>query len=332
MKLNDISELIRKHAWLIVTAVLIVILLVLAIVSLSPKNPRNPKQSLPRPDFESQNSQTLKMETKNIALPQNAPKSLPVYGTNYNQDLVETAPQMAQKLGLNNPAIDVNDSSSGKGILYTNDNNDALIVYPNNLTYQRVINSTGDNNFGNLEALKKDALSTFSSLGLKTNFSPPTQTTYYSANDDFVSETTDPNQASLLKITFYYQIENTEVYNPKNSVSATFNKSGQLTNLAYYNLPLGIPTNPYQLLSAQQALEELQSGKSTLVALTPSNNYTIPPPTITNADINTAQLAYFFTPSTETIQPIWIFKGQGGENLNLTFAIPAIESQFFTQP
>lgn len=331
MNLTNLSQSIKQYSWIIITVALIIFFLTLAFIGLTPKT-STPEQTLEKPNLEIFTNKTQSLETQNVSLPQNYPKSLPVYTANYNQDLTRTAPQISKKLGFTNSPTNVTDASSGNGQLYTSENNDAFIIYPNNFTYQRVVNNPANNNFGSIQNNKKDALNLISSLGLSANFAPESTATYLKLNDDFLAETQNPSEASLLKITFYYQISNIPVYNPKNTVSATFNKAGQLTNLTYFNLPLGSTSSPYQIITPKQALQSLQNGTASLVELTPPNNYTIPPQNIKSANIKTALLAYYLTPTSQTIQPVWVFKGLGDQDINLSYAVPAIDPKFFTQP
>ena len=307
------------------------VLLTLAFISLSPKTPTT-QQTLEKPDLEILSQKTQSFETQNVSLPQNYPASLPVYSTNYSQDITESAPEISTKLGFTNPPIDVSDALSGNGQLYTNENNDALIIYPRNFTYQRIVNNPTDNNFGNVEKDKKDALNLISSLGLPSDFAPQSREVYLKATDDFLEETEDPAEASLLKITFYYQISGLPVFNPKYLVSATFNKAGQLTNLTYFSLPLGSASNAYQITTPQQALQELQNGTASLIELAPPNNYTVPPQNIKSASLESAELAYYLSPGAQTMQPVWIFKGTGDQGLELSYAVPAIDQKHFTRP
>lgn len=331
MNLNNLSQSLKQYSWLIITVVLITVLLTLALISLTSKTTKLGGQTLEKPNLEVLINKTQSLQTQNISLPKSYPVSLPVYTASYNQNLAQTAPQISTKLGFTNPPADVTDASSGKGQLYTTDNNDALLIYPNNLTYQRVVNNPADNNFGSIENDKKEALNLISSLGLSTSFAAKSTVTYLKLNDDFLTETQNPSEASLLKVTFYYQISNLPVYNPKNAVSATFNKAGQITNLTYFNLPLGPTNGTYTLITPQQAIQTLQNGNASLIGITTPNNYTIPPQAISNANIQAAQLAYYLAPNSQSIQPVWILNGTG-DGISLSYAVPAIDPKFFTQP
>lgn len=320
--LNELTLTLNKNRWALVSSILGLAFLVVVIYSFSAKRQGAQPPSPTPPTFPVQTITTVQFSKDNLTQNENYSRKLPIYTVTDSPSLVTNSGSLSQKLGFNSQPQDLNDISQGRGLIYENKNG-SLVIYPSMLTFQKYgtdqTAGTQDVSF-----LHQKAIDFISSLGLSINFSSNPSVTYSVARGEFQEKTTDSQKANLTTITLSYELSGVPVIFERNQTTVTFNSSGDITKLVYAQFPSVKEESVYPVAPAQAALQQLLSGKGSLINLSTQNNYEGTPQTIKNINLESQTLAYYLENKATTIQPIWIFLGTSDAKAEVKYAVPAI--------
>lgn len=334
-KLSTVANLLKNLAWVFAVLILILFLLFLIFFSFSVRKEKSVINPITQPVFESTITKINQLNTQELALPKDIPKTLPVFQIDASNNLLNIASTLAQKLGFKESPVKVTDINLGEGLIYSKKGS-ALGVFRNEISYQRITSAVLKGAFKDIDNLKKEALGFFSGLGLVGNFSEEPKVSYYRLVDEFSIQTHDLNEANLVKINFHYEVEGHEVISARREVSATFDKEGNLTKAVYYSFNAGQAVNNYPIISSQEALQVLTTGRGSLIKVSPQNELSPLPKALGQVNIKKTYLGYYL-PSEDQglIQPVWVFAGEGpidDQRIEVVYAVPAISERFLITP
>lgn len=325
--LDTIANLFRSYKWLIICIILGAV--AIGIIAAQLTFQKSPKVTSNPLNLENLGSKSIQLELdSNFKYPQKYPKELPIYFKK-STSFVDSQTQVAQKLGFSQSPIRLDDANLGSGIVYSNEDG-ALSIYPHQISYHRYPKeNTGSANFPDPKELKSKALNFISSLGLTTNFAQDFQTNYLKAQDEFVSRTEDPKEATRIQIELKYELSGIEVLNTKNNTTVTFDRGGNILKFVYVQFSAEPSTQNYNIISPEDAKNILNTSPA-LVKITTSNNFEPLEEPVASAVITEATLAYYLNyKNNDPIQPVWIFRGKSKASQNteatLYYAVPAIK-------
>src|SRR3989344_2446260 len=121
MTLANITEIIKKVAWIFAAILLITLLLVLIYLRNSDKKEDLKVVLIEKPKIEFLQIGTSKFETKNLSLPKNPPTTLSIFNV-YPKNFLNEASITADRLDFKNLPKNLEDATFGKGLLFSNEN------------------------------------------------------------------------------------------------------------------------------------------------------------------------------------------------------------------
>lgn len=329
IKLTTLAGVIRKIAPFAVVILLATILIILIRLRYSPKEP---PLTIQKPRLEALPGQVREFDLGQLNPPGRSPDKMPIYSLQAAKSLLDQTSSLATRLGFANSPQPIEDINLGKGLIYT-DSNAALIVYREVLTYQRIKPPETSTKLSS-QGLKTKAIEILNSLDQTLAQTEPQISYWQISGEDFAE--TSPGLAIFVEFTFPGQIAGFPVISAIATRKVTLDMAGNLSKLSQRNFQVGATLNEVKILSFQKALELLQRGNATIVAIKGTGDDTSQLQQLTRVSLTEAYLAYYLESQTSaTIQPVWVFEGLGQVKnvlVTLTFAIPAIDPQFFNQP
>ncbi|OGD95986.1 hypothetical protein A3B52_03015 [Candidatus Curtissbacteria bacterium RIFCSPLOWO2_01_FULL_41_28] len=338
INLTTAAAACKKFVWVLSLILLIGFLIFLMFYRFSPKTlPREIPKPIEKPAFETFPGEASQFITDRLSTPTNIPKTLPIYRLTLRESLLPNANFFASKLGFRNPPKELNDVTFGQGLLFSKEDG-ALSVYQDIISYQEFITEPQIGQFDETR-LKIKALEFISGLGiLTTNInlqSEPTVTYQKLAGEGF-APTKDPNLANFVNFIFNYTLEGLKVVGNISDLRITLTPAGDVVRLTFRSFGAEAETDGYLLMEFQDALKLLLNNQGSLIKVSGEQEDVEVSRNFGRVSLNNTYLAYYLsTKQPDTIQPIWVFEGESIINslpVNVTFAVPAIESKFLKAP
>jgi len=330
MNLTSIATAIKNYKWLILCLIIVWILAIISVANLL-SHPKQNGPTISPPSFEPQVIKTQSFSQNQLTLNQNYPKQLTIYNITGESSLVSQSSTIAAKLGFDTKPESLADINLGDGQSYANDSS-SLTIYPQVLSYQKYGNYSQTKGSQNIDVLRQKAVNFISSLGLPINFSNDTEVTYKIVSDEFTTVTQDPQQANLTTITLNREFSGIPVTFAQYFTQVTFDSQGNIVKVVYSQFPNTSAGPTYNIIDPKTALQELSAGRGVLLRAESLSSYESTPTNIPTVDLQSTNLSYFLNAKDKTVQPIWIFKGKAEDGTITTYAVPAIDPKFFTQP
>lgn len=333
--LINTANIIKK-----IIAPLVVILLILLLIFLiyfrffttDQKTQKLPILDKPQLDALPQSTSTF--NTSQIAFPQNTPASLPVYKIISAPNLQQSSDLIAQKLRFSQKPEELNDVNFGKVLFYSN-GQATLLIYERALTYVDNSRLPSEGKISNIPELKNQAQNLLSSLGLQiSTLNEPSITFSKKINNEVVNTNTD--DADFINFEYTHSISGVPVLTPTLPISITFNSNGDLIFLAYRVLEQLQTLPEYPLIEGEKALKKLTSRDGSLINIQEPEEVSVLPSNLESVTLKNAYLTYYLpTKIPEILQPFWVFEGEtivAGENVAVTYTVPAVDENFLTNP
>ena len=341
--LNTTVSTVKKI--LILLAIFVIVVSLISLIWLRFKTADNgskqvSSEEIEPPKFTKTAFITKQFDTQKLSLPQNTPKTLLAYKSSGGSDFLNKAPSLAQQLGFNQPPTETTDAIVGKKLFYDNQNI-YLSIFQNGFSYSNFATQlTGSGRFAGPDELKNTAMSFISNAGIQADVSDEYSTRYYQSSGEFEELVNNPENANIIEIILHYQISGLKVIGQNIDVYARFNKLSELRELVFNQFNPGEESGSYPVITVEEAVKQLVAGKGNLVNAVSPSDYTPIPKQINRVNLQKVYLAYNMPPKNgQTIQPVWVFEGTStlnGKEAFLTYAVPAINSEFFenipTQP
>lgn len=328
--LTSIATFFKKSAPSLLFALLITFTIFLIVLRLAPKKSTQELASLNPPVFEVISGNTSTFNTQRLDSPKEAPNQLSAYSLNSPKNFLDESQNLATKIGFTNQPQPLRDISHGEGLLYSNERG-SLIVYKEIIIFQQSLGKPLPNRLS-VEELKTKAASFLSNLGQSVD---PTRLkiTYSKISGEDLVETPDLTQAVLVNFTFNYRVDGLPVIGPFATTSINLDFGGNITAFNIRRFAIGTKVAQYPILNFNSALTALRAGNGKLILAAGNIRDDTALQQISAVSLKTAYLGYYLPGKIpETIQPVWIFEGQGEQDdeplIELTFAVPAIEEKY----
>ena len=333
-----IAAAFSKKLGLILAAVLLIgFLLFLIIYRFSPQPlPKEAPKPIEKIAFETFPGRASQFITDRLSKPANIPQTLPIYKLSLGESFLSNANSLASKLGFKNPSKELNDVTFGQGLLFSKEDG-ALSIYKDIITYQKYISqSRATGQFDEIR-LKIKALDFISGLDIpttNTNLQSEPTATYQKFSGESLAPTKNPAQANFITFNFNYALEGLKVVGNISDLRITLSPSGEVARLIFKLFKATREPDDYPILGFANALKMLLNNQGSLINVTGQREDIETAKNLGEVTLNNAYLAYYLpTKQPDIIQPVWIFEGESKiDNLpvNVTFAVPAIESKYLS--
>ncbi len=337
MNLTAAASLAKKILLPLAVLLLVIFLVSLIYWQFSNKNQAEviPQQKIEQAELKNVKVKVDQFNVANLKKPNNLPKSIAVPQITKDQNFTDLSQQLAAKLGFTNKPLTLEDIAVGRKLVYQNESG-YFSTFENGFSYNKFSKNQVSPQPKSTDDLKNESLNFLKGLGLNNQFSPQSKFIYFKTQGEFETIVKEPQNADRTAVNFFYEISGLKILNQV-AASASFDKQNQLTGVSYYHLSLGTPTGNYPVTTFEDAVNSLQLGKGSLIEATPTYNTDSPlPQSFKNVEVDNAYLAYYLpSKDSKILQPVWVFEGKSqtadGE-VQLTYAVPAIESQYYANP
>lgn len=333
MSLTAVTQFIKKYTGIIIASIAIIALVVIAVnIYINQKESKIPL--LTRPQLGLFQTKIKNVDTQKLTPPEKPTFLLPVFNVSPGNDFLKDSAQLSSKFNITKPPIPTNDAILGKGYIYA-DENSALSIYKNNISYQKLnLNSQK----GNFEQDKAAGIAKkfFSDLGFDTTNLQLTGSTLEALVGYEIIRTLDPNQADFINLDFGYTFSGIPVVSPQLGINASVDISGQVTAFNFRGVGSVEQLNKYPLIKFNDALQQIQNNNGQVMSIEGLGEHASQVGTFDKVSLNSYYLAYFLPLDlTAPTQPIWVFEGTTTvKNLpaKVQIGVPAIPDKFFTKP
>ena len=333
INLTTAADFSKKFVWILAVILLIGLCIFLIFYRFSPKpSSKETPRSIAKPAFETFPGKVSQFITDRLSAPADIPKTLPIYKLSLEESFLPNANSFALKLSFKNPPKELSDVTFGQGLLFSKEDG-ALSIYKDIITYQKFITQPQIGQFDE-SRLKIKALDFISGLGIptsNTNLQSEPTVTYQKLSGEGFAPTKDPNQANFVNFDFNYALKGLKVVGNISNLRITLISTSDVTRLTFRSFKAEAETDNYPLMEFKDALKLLLNNQASLIEVAGEREDIETTKNLGQVALNNTYLAYYLpTKQPDKIQPVWIFEGESiisGLPVNLTFAIPAIESK-----
>lgn len=329
MNLTNASELVKRHLPSLLFFVIVSNLVALIYLRYI-KEPAEEPPLLPDIQVSDLPVTVQEYNSKNLQITGTYPKTVDVYEHSSENSFLERVDEIISQFKAQGDQKETADSQHGTGI-FMQGTNGTLLIYHDYVSFNSISSEPGSLSEFNAQDMNNVARNYLSTFTITNQSLDESEIAYYhTVGEDFYLDS-DPNGASLAKLDFPQKIDNLRLINPAGVTSVTFNKKGQITKTSFALQKNVALLGKYQIISFKKALERLEAGEGKVISANSMGSILISKPqyrTIKSIILKNAGLAYYDPLGGNSIQPVWVFEGEGTINnqaITATIIIPAIQ-------